>query len=109
MAALGGRRPGVSSARPRYGVPPVARVPVGSAGSRISRLWAHWARPHPGDLNCDGLVNNGDIPAFVLAMTDPAAYQQKFPGCDRLRADVNGDGIVNNADIPLFVELLTQP
>ncbi|MBL8880504.1 MAG: hypothetical protein JNG88_15435 [Phycisphaerales bacterium] len=60
----------------------------------------------PGDLNCDGLVNNFDINAFVIALSDPALYQEMFPGCDRMNADINGDGLVNNFDIDPFVALL---
>jgi hypothetical protein len=60
-----------------------------------------------GDVNCDGLVNNGDIDAFVLALTDAPAYAATYPGCDILAADVNGDGLVNNGDIDAFVALLT--
>ena len=44
---------------------------------RTSRL------PLLGDLNCDGLVNNGDIDPFVLALTDlAAAYGELYPDCD---------------------------
>jgi len=60
-----------------------------------------------GDLNCDGVVNNFDIDPFVLALTDPAGYAQKFPNCDRMLADINGDGVVDNFDIDPFVKLLT--
>lgn len=60
----------------------------------------------PGDLNCDGLINNFDISPFVLALTDPAAYALRYPNCDRMLADVNGDGAVNNFDISDFVALL---
>jgi len=60
-----------------------------------------------GDLNCDGVVNNFDIDPFVLALTDPAGYAQKFPNCDRLLADCNGDGVVDNFDIDPFVKLLS--
>jgi len=60
-----------------------------------------------GDLNCDGVINNFDIDPFVLALTDPAGYAQKFPNCNRLLADVNGDGVVDNFDIDPFVKLLT--
>ena len=28
-----------------------------------------------GDMNCDGAVNSFDIDPFVLALTNPAAYQ----------------------------------
>jgi hypothetical protein len=61
----------------------------------------------PGDLNCDGLVNNFDIDPFVLALTQPVAYAQTFPNCDIMNADINGDGFVNNFDIDAFVALLT--
>lgn len=60
-----------------------------------------------GDLNCDGTVNNFDIDAFVLALTDPAGYQAAYPDCDINLADINGDGAVNNFDIDPFVALLT--
>ncbi|MGE0479523.1 MAG: hypothetical protein AB7Q17_03520 [Phycisphaerae bacterium] len=63
----------------------------------------------PGDMNCDGVVNNFDIDPFVLALTNPAAYQQQFPACDVAAGDVNGDGAVNNFDIDPFVNLLTGP
>jgi len=62
-----------------------------------------------GDLNCDGVVNNFDIDPFVLALTDPAGYAQKFPSCDRMLADINGDGVVDNFDIDPFVALLIRP
>jgi hypothetical protein len=61
-----------------------------------------------GDLNCDGLVNFDDINAFVLALSDPAAYAAAFPSCDRLKADCNGDGLVNFDDIDPFVALLGE-
>jgi T5SS/PEP-CTERM-associated repeat protein len=65
------------------------------------------APPLIGDLNCDGLINNGDIDPFVLALTNSAAYAAQFPGCNLHNADINGDGLVNNGDIDAFVALLT--
>ncbi len=59
-----------------------------------------------GDANCDGLVDNGDIDAFVLALLDPAAYAAEFPTCNIQNADTNNDGAVDNADIDSFVVLL---
>ncbi len=59
-----------------------------------------------GDLNCDGLVNNGDIDPFVLAVTDPVLYASNFPSCDIMLADCNGDGLVNNGDIDAFVAII---
>ncbi|MGD8453858.1 MAG: C25 family cysteine peptidase [Phycisphaerae bacterium] len=61
----------------------------------------------PGDLNCDFTVDNFDIGAFVLAVTNPDAYAAAFPDCNRMLADINGDGAVNNFDIGPFTDLLT--
>ena len=65
-----------------------------------------------GDMNCDGVVNNFDIDAFVLALTSaehiPAFddYYAVYPDCDGMRADCDGSGAVNNFDIDAFVGLL---
>ncbi|TWT45357.1 hypothetical protein RAS1_17800 [Phycisphaerae bacterium RAS1] len=56
-----------------------------------------------GDLNCDGSVDILDINAFVLALSDPAAYGSAYPACDRDLADMNGDGSVDILDINPFV------
>lgn len=60
-----------------------------------------------GDLNCDGSVNNFDIDAFVMAITDPVGYAAAYPDCDYNAADVNVDGNVNNFDIDAFVRVIT--
>lgn len=64
----------------------------------------------PGDLNCDGAVNNFDITPFVNALTatppDYPEYYTAYPNCDRDLADINGDGRVDNFDITPFVALL---
>jgi hypothetical protein len=60
-----------------------------------------------GDLNCDGRIDNFDINPFVLALTNPTAYQTLYPNCQRENGDVNGDGVVDNFDINPFVALLT--
>ncbi|MGD8454690.1 MAG: VCBS repeat-containing protein [Phycisphaerae bacterium] len=78
-------------------------------GVSILRNRACHANYAVGDLDCDGLVNNFDIRPFVLALTDPSAYQAAYPGCDHLNADCNHDGIVNNFDISPFVALLVGP
>jgi len=59
-----------------------------------------------GDLDCDGAVNNSDIPAFVMALTDPDNFALTYPGCSLALGDITGDGQFNNADIPAFVDLL---
>ena len=60
-----------------------------------------------GDCNCDGAINVFDIDAFVLALTDPAAYYATYPNCFISNADTNRDGTVNVFDIDPFVALLT--
>jgi hypothetical protein len=65
------------------------------------------ARYTRGDCNCDGLVNNGDIDAFNMALTNPSAYVSNYPSCDIMTADCNEDGLVNNGDIDAFIDLIT--
>ncbi len=62
-----------------------------------------------GDMNCDGVVSVGDINPFVLALTNPAAYQAAFPGCDIFNGDCNCDGQISVGDINCFVSLVTGP
>ncbi len=54
-----------------------------------------------GDMNCDGLVNAGDVPPFVQALVDASGYAAAYPSCDILLGDFNGDG-VNGADAQPF-------
>jgi plastocyanin len=61
----------------------------------------------PGDLNCDGVASVSDISPFVLALTDPPAYEKQFPECDIQRADMNNDGAISVSDIAPFVAVLT--
>jgi hypothetical protein len=63
----------------------------------------------PGDMNCDGLVDNFDISPFILALTNPAGYAAAYPDCNILNGDINGDGELNNFDISPFVSLLSGP
>lgn len=59
-----------------------------------------------GDLNCDGVANVIDLNAFVLALLDPPAYAQQFPGCSILNGDIDGDGATTVLDINGFVALI---
>ncbi len=61
-----------------------------------------------GDANDNGVLNNGDIASFVLALTNPVAYQAMFPDVDPdVVLDMNGDGGFDNGDIASFVAALT--
>ncbi|MEM6259316.1 MAG: hypothetical protein AAGI37_13610 [Planctomycetota bacterium] len=66
--------------------------------------------PETGDLNGDGVINNLDISAFLLAMTDRARYETAFVGLDADGiGDFSGDGLMDNRDISGFVDALTGP
>ena len=60
----------------------------------------------PGDMNCDGRLDGGDIDPFFLALGDPAAYLLQFPNCDLLNGDMNGDGRLDGGDIDPFFACL---
>ena len=63
-----------------------------------------------GDANADGAITNSDIPAFLLALTNPSDYAVLYPVNDPdIVLDFNADGRFTNADIPGFVALLTGP
>jgi hypothetical protein len=65
----------------------------------------------PGDLNCDGQVDFGDINPFVLYLSNYSAWLMLYPGCHPFNGDVNGDGIYGQgsfADINPFVALLSS-
>lgn len=55
-----------------------------------------------GDMNCDDVVDELDIPHFVQALLDGL----DFEGCDINRADVNADSFVDGLDTQPFLDLL---
>jgi photosystem II stability/assembly factor-like uncharacterized protein len=61
-----------------------------------------------GDMNCNGVTSVGDIGAFVLAVTDPAAYNALYPDCLIENGDIDGNTAVTPGDIGGFVDLLTN-
>ena len=66
--------------------------------------------PCPGDLNCDGLVDAGDINPFVLYLSNHAAWLTTFAGCDPRNGDTNNDGTYGQEcldDINPFVAILS--
>lgn len=63
----------------------------------------------PGDLNCDGYVDNLDIDPFMMAVLDPSSYAVSHPDCNQALADLDGDGSVTYFDIDHFIELLLGP
>jgi len=66
----------------------------------------------PGDLNCDGTVDEADIELFVsvLISEDPYnGYYSQYPGCRHTLADCDNDGSINGMDIQPFVGTLLAP
>lgn len=62
----------------------------------------------PGDANCDGRLDEADLPFFVLLLVDPPAYEAELPDCNVVATcDLNGDSLLDGRDIQPFVELLT--
>jgi hypothetical protein len=75
-----------------------------------------------GDCNCDGLVDFGDIDAFVIMLIDGrTVWMRRYkcdvqpcrpvvgePGCYFYNADLTCDGNVDFADINAFVVALTD-
>ncbi|QDV42273.1 Endonuclease/Exonuclease/phosphatase family protein [Stieleria neptunia] len=61
-----------------------------------------------GDMNGDGQVDNLDIAAFAMALSDPVAYAQAYPGLDpEILGDFDDDGYLTNLDIAGFAALLS--
>lgn len=77
--------------------------PSGPESDRNSNGIPDQCERTPGDMNCDGHINNFDINPFVTAISDPAGYASAYPDCLLINADINGDGLVNNFDINGFV------
>ncbi|MEX0887166.1 MAG: hypothetical protein WD009_12090 [Phycisphaeraceae bacterium] len=59
-----------------------------------------------GDMNGDGVVDAVDVAPFVLALTNPLAYDAQF-GLDPLEVgDINMDAAFDATDVAPFVQLL---
>jgi hypothetical protein len=76
----------------------------GGGGMYKSYVLAPIAR---GDLDCDGDTDFDDINPFVLALSDPTAYQTAFPTCPLRNGDCDADGDVDFDDVNAFVALLS--
>jgi hypothetical protein len=80
-----------------------------AGGHPVSHI-ARWAcTPCLGDLNCDGVIDFGDINPFVAHLCNFDGWQAAHPGCPPQNGDINGDGTCGQGsfgDINPFVELL---
>lgn len=85
-------------------------VEAGVDGVKIDVVNCDAATAILGDANNDGVLNNSDISSFVLALTNPVAYQALFSNVDvDTVLDMNQDGVFDNQDITGFVAALTGP
>lgn len=82
------------------GVMAGAYLPADSANWRVFML------SRVGDMNWDGRVDNFDIDAFVLGLSDPNAYRLIYGWTPNVHGDANQDGALNNFDIDVFVSLI---
>ena len=62
----------------------------------------------PGDMNGDSEVDFDDISGFVLAMTNPVGYEDRFGLPAHVRGDTDADGDLDFDDIPGFVAFLSR-
>lgn len=77
-------------------------------GNGVTVLHADFASCHKGDSDCNGLVNNFDIDAFILALSNgQAAWEAVYPCSYFCVNDINRDGLVNNFDIEPFINCIT--
>ncbi|MBP7745130.1 MAG: hypothetical protein KA383_03285 [Phycisphaerae bacterium] len=61
-----------------------------------------------GDCNCDGVVNFGDINAFVLYLSNNAQWLATYADCPAANGDIDGNGVYPSfGDINPFVTLLS--
>ncbi len=80
---------------------------TGAANDMAQGAVPCWFAVIPGDLNCDGVVDFGDINPFVDRLVDPAQYAADYPDCPDANGDIDGNGSVGFEDINPFVSLLT--
>jgi hypothetical protein len=79
----------------------------------IKDLWVGEVAPPicVGDVNCDGVINFGDINPFVLYLSNFATWQSTYAGCEPRNGDINCDGTYGQGsfgDINPFVSVMTQ-
>jgi len=88
-------------------VPAATAALAAEISLRVVLMSVDSQRLYTGDVNCDWLVDFGDINPFVLRLSNPEGYRTAYPRCLDANADINYDGSVNFGDINPFVTLLT--
>ncbi len=105
LTGLGASAPGYEYFRYPEGTHTIGSLP--GAPERIAHLLCDVMELNPGDLNCDGAVDFGDIHGFWLALKfGESTYVEHYPECNWFNADCNNDRQVNFYDIVQFKVLL---
>jgi hypothetical protein len=106
-----------------YPLPGICTTPPGLPNYEACVAWTDFRNPFydayfdhafagcVGDMNCDGVIDFGDINPFVTFLSNFAAWQGEFPGCNAANGDINCDGVFGQGsfgDINPFVALMTQ-
>lgn len=82
---------------------------LGQDPSPTAKMDLMVANTFDADPACDGSLDLDDVPAFVMALADPAAYEASFPACFIGSADRNSDGRIDGLDVGPFVAELLAP
>ncbi len=90
------------------GIPDICDIENGFSSDENGNGVPDECEPRLGDLNCDGLVNFGDIDPFVLALEGEEAYLEQYPHCRWLNADCNCDWVVDSFDIDPFTACIAS-
>ncbi len=81
--------------------------PIASTLGIAPRSIATWLPPFtPGDMNCDGVLDENDVGPFVLALIDPQGYEDAFPGCPASNGNIISRDEFNGLDIAAFADAL---
>jgi hypothetical protein len=62
----------------------------------------------PGDADCSGSIDFGDINPFVMAVVNTPMWQASYPDCPLGNVDISGNGSVGFEDINPFVALMVR-
>ncbi len=63
---------------------------------------------HIADVQFDGVLDNNDIQAFALALSNPESFQNTYHDSPEYLADINGDEVFNFDDIKPFAQLVND-
>ncbi len=104
---------GVANVLASVGVPPQFSPCSSATVDLASATFAFLVAPSGcvGDMNCDGTIGFSDINPFVTYLSNFAAWQAAYVGCNPANGDINCDSTYGQnsfADINPFVALMTQ-